>query len=334
MRNNVSLVSVLMACLLAACSRHGPTAVPPPPPPPPPPQVHWITLGADGVFWSVDRSAWTADAALPSGVALLDGVHRAGITIVGNSTSLWTRGDLGPGAGAWSEYGLRPFSRWGGIATDQQQFVAVATESVFGRTYRSTDGVAWTEADLPDSESAHSIGWSGERFFVGGRLRSVMSPARWTGSPDLGWMTWRMGQMLDPDRFGRVAPGTPPVAYGTDNAGGFVAWRVQGEDLLGAQPLAGGIPTGLAYGAGRWVIVGRDGADGRVWWSDDGAMSWISGATGSGALNDVAFGEGRFVAVGDAALVLESLTGASGAWTATASPPGAIGALARILFVP
>jgi hypothetical protein len=303
----------------AAC----PDAKPAPPP-------AWVVLGEDGLFWSADLASWSPSATLPAGTSLVDGAHRDGFYVASDGRSLWTNHRL-PETGPWAETQLPPTVWFGGLATSPSSFLAAYTTSVFGHTLESLDGLVWLDQDLPDCEIAHGNDWVGNAFLIGGRRRSVKRAARWLGTPTSGWNVAEIGTGTNPDPTlltASAAGGGTVVSIGS-NGSGPVAWGGSAPVPLGGL----GSPSALAFGAGRWLLVGGDGTGGWLWWSDDGAASWSNGDPGTAHLHDVAFGDGTFVAVGAGATIVQSPDGLPGSWTAAPSPPGASGRLRRVLYV-
>lgn len=180
-------------------------------------------------------------------------------------------------------------------------FVAVGTHGV---VLRSTDGQRWRRDRHATSLNLHAITWTGREYLAGGDLGTMLASRegrRWTVVNFPGYHAVRAfasrGGMI-------VAAGSGTVAL--RSPGGH--WSLQS---IGFQHFW----TGVAYGAGRFVIVGHNGT---ALVSSDGGASWTSVTTGIAVnLDAVAWTGTEFLA--------------TGAGTAVASADGATWSPVRIV---
>jgi PKD repeat protein len=177
-------------------------------------------------------------------------------------------------------------------------------------TSASQDGVAWDTRPLPDNREIRGIHWSGKWVATGddGLILFSTDAKNWTAAAGGGTTDWWEAE------YG----GGQWLVVGSDGA---IASSVDGETWLPVCPGAVGcLPTstcttmgvcvstqltGLAYAAGRWVVVGAGNmGSGHILTSTNGGASWVAESWPRGvALRDVASDGTSFVAVGQTGTV-------------------------------
>lgn len=244
---------------------------------------------------------------------------------VGDGGRILTSAD---GGLSWtaSPTGLDPLVRLSGVGYGAGRFVAVGQD---GLITTSEDGDTWTpRASGITTRSALTAVAYGEvpagagrtgRFVAAGSRGFAVSPdgLRWTPTPGVenaAGLTYANGQFV-------VVGGGTWVHTSSDGLRwtrrpvdlGVPDWQLYGRfGTLGQQVL-----DGVAFGAGRYVVVGGTGQDGVVLGSADG-QRWRWEWRSQQDLRSVAYGGGQFVLVAGQ-LLLTSPDGLG--WTAYRVPP-------------
>ncbi|PKN58339.1 MAG: hypothetical protein CVU56_06165 [Deltaproteobacteria bacterium HGW-Deltaproteobacteria-14] len=213
--------------------------------------VQYVAVGDAGTVltstlgdqWLVRDAAATATSAALSGVAYADGTYVAvgdGGTILRSTTQ----------AVGWQEQTSGTSAALLAVTRGPARFVAVGAA---GTALSSADGAAWEAADPgTDYDLAAVAYWTG--FFVaGGNIGLYTSPdgaAPWTQRTVDG----AVGVVVT--GFG----GGPYQLLAVTHTGDVLAspngldWSFEGDRLTSA------VLHGVAYGGGRWVVVGQAGA--------------------------------------------------------------------------
>jgi hypothetical protein len=266
--------------------------------------------GASGVLaTSTDSLAWTI--VLPRGtLASMEGVVRGKdrfVAVGGGGTVAY----LQDGA----DWVFPPLDEAGPVLYDavwaKDQFWGVGT----GGIYRSQDGLSWTKVDPGSDRGPVRIAYDEKQ----GLLVAIDAVGRTFASGD--GASWKYG-----DIAGLPAGGAGPFCGLAAGSGGFAALACSLDDTSASSVYtsADGLhwpgraqidpATSLAYGSGRYVVVGAGGAvetsaDGKFWERQQ------SGTTER--LFRVAYAGGQFVAFGDR----EALYSRDGkAWVAGPGP--------------
>jgi photosystem II stability/assembly factor-like uncharacterized protein len=184
-----------------------------------------------------------------------------------------------------------------GIDHGPGQFVAVGSA---GKILTSDDrGATWTRQRSHTKLNLHTVFWTGDEYLAGGDIGRIYS------SPD--------GQ-----RWDRVtSPAFHSIRhFATDGAtviaagAGTIAVRAPGSDewVLNQTGFAR-FQTGIAYGDGRWVVVGHNG---EALVSTDSGTTWsqVSAAGVEVNFDAVVWTGSRFLATGEGVAV-ESVDGTS-----------------------
>jgi hypothetical protein len=232
-----------------------------------------VISSADGRHWRIDQSAMPC--------ALL-GLARAGrrFVAVGGSGRVQISGD----GRHW-----RPVRRptrvdLYAIAHGPGGFVAVGAAAA---VLTSPDGTRWTSRAVPARLNLHAVGWTGSQYLAGGdrgELISSVDGRRWTRVRFPGFHSVRSfathGDLV-------IAVGAGTIARRGFPSGG---WQLESTGF-------GRFQTGVAYGAGRFVVVGHNG---ELIVSSNGGRSWMPSPSGvTQNLNAVAWTGKRFLAVGE-----------------------------------
>jgi hypothetical protein len=188
-------------------------------------------------------------------------------------------------------------SAWTSIAYGDGIFMAVADK--FATAGKSDDGTTWTAVSLPEAKSWTSVAYGNGYWVIisqGGAVGDTQSTALVSKAAGDGWTTtllpsktvWKK-VVYGNGIFVAVDSNPGPCAYSTDYG---VTWQSGGD------PSVDGI-TSIAYGAGKFVVVGNVAGTGYGAVSTDG-LSWsASNPTGNAAWADIAYGNGLFVTVSE-----------------------------------
>ncbi|HEX6117195.1 MAG TPA: hypothetical protein VFY99_08845 [Solirubrobacterales bacterium] len=171
-----------------------------------------------------------------------------------------------------------------GLAQGGKRFVAVGAD---GTILTSDDRREWSVRPSPVELNLHSVHWTGEEFLAGGDRGEVIRSRdglRWRRSEFPGFHSVR----------GFATGGGSVVAVG---AGTIARREASGGpwDLESAGTAK--FQTGIAYGAGRFVVIGHNGS---VLVSTDGGGSWEPGTSGVEVnLDAITWTGSRFIATGE-----------------------------------
>jgi hypothetical protein len=207
------------------------------------------------------------------------------------------------------------FSSKGSLAYGNGIYVAASGGfSGVSRILTSTDGITWVSSStpVPNNTGFDDLAF-GNGVFVGSAGLGTNRVMRSTDG--VNWVTCGLGGINWTDvhyangLFMLVANNAGNNQVQTSPDG--VSWTTRTD-----APDMGS--NALAYGNGRWVVVGAGGN--RAAYSTDDGTTWTSPSTdlSSYTFRDVAFGAGQFLAVGDSGALLTSVDGDT--WTAQTAP--------------
>jgi hypothetical protein len=166
-------------------------------------------------------------------------------------------------------------------------FVAVGTDGV---VLRSGDGRRWQQDRRVTALNLHTVIWTGREYIAGGDLGRVLASRdgrRWTLVRFPGYHAVRAFSAYGSTI---VAAGSGTVARRSPSS----HWRLES---IGFQHFW----TGVAYGAGRFVIVGHNGS---ALVSSNAGAGWTSISTGPAVnLDAVTWTGTEFLAAGQAVAV-------------------------------
>jgi hypothetical protein len=175
-----------------------------------------------------------------------------------------------------------------GAAQGRGRFVAVGAD---GTIIASENRRNWTLRESPVDLNLHTVHWTGEEFLAGGDRGEVIR------SRD--GLRWGAGQF----------PGFHSVRGFASGGGTVVA---AGAGTIARRSVSGGpwelepagtakFQTGVAYGDGRFVVVGHNGG---IQVSTDGGDTWTPAASGVEVnLDAVTWTGSRFLATGEGAVI-------------------------------
>lgn len=231
-----------------------------------------VISSADGRHWRIDQSAMPCS---------LLGVARGGghLVAVGGSG----RVQVSPDGRHWASVRRTTRQDLYAIARGPGGFVAVGAKAA---VLTSRDGLSWKTRVVPARLNLHAVGWTGAEYLAGGDRGELVSSAdgrRWTRVRFPGFHSVRSfathGSSVIAVGAGTIARRSSPGP-----------WQLESTGL-------GRFQTGVAYGSGRFVVVGHNGElivsanDGRSWTPSP------SGVTQN--LDAVAWTGHRFLAVGE-----------------------------------
>jgi hypothetical protein len=239
-----------------------------------------VISSADGRHWRIDQSAMPC--------ALL-GVARGGgrFVAVGGSGRVQVSRD----GRYWQPLGRPARQDLYGIAHGPGGFVAVGADAT---VLTSADGVHWAARSVPARLNLHAVGWAGSQYLAGGDRGELLSSA--DGSR---WARVRFPGFHSVRSFATDGTSVIAVGAGTIARRGLPKGRWQLESTG-----FGRFQTGVAYGAGRFVLVGHNG---ELLVSTDHGRSWMptpSGVTEN--LNAVVWTGKHFLAVGEGVTIVSS----------------------------
>lgn len=243
----------------------------------------WVAVGdqstviasADGRRWRVAVSEMPCSLlGVAAGAKLSVAVGGSGKVLVSTGGRRWTRVPRPTGEDLYS------------VAKGAPGFVAVGAD---GTILGSADGRSWTARRSPTPLDLHTAFWTGSEFLVGGDRGAILASR--TGRS---WRQVRFPGFHSVRAF--AAGGGAVVAAGAGTIarreGG--AWEFQAAGLQRFQ-------TGVAYGGGRFVIVGHNG---EALVSTDGGRTWTPGASGVEVnLDTVLWTGSRFLAAGEGTVI-------------------------------
>ena len=263
----------------------------------------FVAVG-DDIFTSTDAVTWTEQSAGFSGT-LLDvtwtgsqfiavGQFTGGAVLTSPDGSIWTPQQVPSNISAVLH----------GVAASSTRIIVVGSQNLTqgplpakGLMLSSTDGIAWTQVQMPVSATLEKIVWTGNQFVAVGALDPPASGAVALTSPD--GVTWTNHAMYS-------GAGPTDIAW---NSSRFVA--VGGEAVTSVdgvtwQQTGAGIVSASAIGwnGQRFLACGMAGC----YTSSDGNQ-WTGGIQLPGVNPDVtglAWGDNKWVAVGPYSLVLTS----------------------------
>lgn len=170
------------------------------------------------------------------------------------------------------------------------QFIAVGSHATL---LTSANGSRWTRRHVPVSLNLHTVQWIGTQYLAGGDRGEVLSSTN--------GRTWRRVSFPGFHSVrGFATGGGAVVAEGAGTIARLApgkAWQLEPVGL-------GRFQTGIAYGAGRYVIVGHNG---EVLVSTDSGVSWTPEASGVEVNFDtVSWTGSEFVATGEGTAIVSS----------------------------
>jgi hypothetical protein len=245
----------------------------------------WVAVGDQSTAISSDDGReWEIDVtAMPC--ALLGLARRGGrfVAVGGGGRILRANGGLD-----WRRSDTPTGEDLYGAAQGDGRFVAVGAD---GTILRSKDRREWDEVPSPVELNLHTVHWTGNEFLAGGDRGEVIRSR--------GGRTWRVSEF----------PGFHSVRAFATGDGSIVA---AGAGTIARRDADGGpwdlesagnakFQTGVAFGAGRFVVVGHNGG---VQVSADGGESWSPGTSGvEENLDAVAWTGERFLATGEGTVI-------------------------------
>ncbi len=241
----------------------------------------WVAVGdqstaissANGERWRVDVTAMPcALLGLARSGARVLAVGGGGRILRSNAGENWRRSDSPTNADLY------------GATRGPGLFVAVGSD---GAIITSTDRRRWVERESPVDLNLHTVHWTGDEFLAGGDRGEVIrsqNGKRWRSIEFPAFHSVR----------GFATGGGSVVAAGA----GTIAQRDPGEtEWELEQAGTGKFQTGVAYGGGRFVIVGHNG---EALVSEDGGESWVTGVSGVEVnLDAVTWTGDHFLATGE-----------------------------------
>ena len=191
-----------------------------------------------------------------------------------------------------------------GVAASSTRIIAVGSQSLTqgplpakGLMLSSTDGLAWTEVQMPVSATLEKIVWSGNQFVAVGSLDPPDgTPVALTSPDGITWISHDTGFnnpadiTWDGSQF--VVVGGGGVATSVDG----ITWQHGGVGVVSAFALAWNGQSFLACGMGNCY----ESSDGNAW---EGGMQ-LPGVNPT--VYGLAWGDNKWVAVGANSLVLTS----------------------------
>lgn len=178
-----------------------------------------------------------------------------------------------------------------GIAHGRPGFVAVGSA---GTLLTSRDGRDWRRRSVPTALNLRGVAWTGSEFLVGADRGVVLSSR--TGAR---WRRVRSSAFHSVRAFATDGRAVVAVGAGTimrrPAPGG--AWQFQQAGLQRFQ-------TGVAYGGGRFVVVGHNG---EALFSTDRGRTWTAGVSGVEVnLDTVTWTGRRFLASGEGVTIVSA----------------------------
>jgi hypothetical protein len=258
----------------------------------------FVAVGDEGtVISSADGRSWRMDtSAMPC--ALL-GLARGNGTFVavGGGGRLQLSRD-----GRWRRVSSPTSRDLYAIARGPARFVAVGAKAT---VLTSGNGLRWMRRPVPARLNLHAVAWTGSEYLAGGDRGVLLSSPdglRWRRLPFPGFHSIRSF----------ATDGTSVIAAGA----GTVARLPAPGDSWQLEPVGlGRFQTGVAYGGGRYVVVGHNGG---LLVSTDGGASWTAAVSGiTQNLDAIIWTGGRFTATGEG-IAITSQDGSH--WQQTAVP--------------
>lgn len=176
------------------------------------------------------------------------------------------------------------------------------------------EGVIWTNVSAGSSGDFYSVTQGPDRFVALAR-----SGANGTITASVSGGPWEVVTTLT--TFSSAAINYGGGIYVAVDGNGKYSKSTDGVVWSTPVTLAGTSPgiTGMAYGAGVFVITGTLNSNKAIWTSPDGS-TWterLSGSLGAGVLNGVNYANSQFFAFGSAGQIVTSPTGTT--WTSQVS---------------
>lgn len=241
----------------------------------------WVAVGDQStVVTSQDGRRWeVAVSALPCSLA---SVARGNGTLVavGGSGKVLRSTD----GRRWRAVSRPTRSDLYGIAHGDAGFVAAGAG---GTLLTSRDGRTWRRRSVPTGLNLHGVTWTGSEYLVGGDRGVVLASA-----DGVRWRRVRSQAFHSVRAFATDGRAVVAVGAGTimRRPTRGAAWQFESAGLQRFQ-------TGVAYGGGRFVVVGHNG---EALASTDGGRTWQAGTSGVEVNLDAVIWTGRrFVASGE-----------------------------------
>ncbi len=249
-----------------------------------------IISSPNGLYWRIDTTAMPC--------ALLSVAHGDGRYLaVGGSGRLISSAN----GSSWQLLHQPTREDLYGLAYGAAGFIAVGAG---GTVLQSADGRHWIARHVTTGLNLRAISWTGDEYLIGadrGQLFASADGIRW--------------QQIHTQAFHSIRDFA--TGDGTTIAAG--AGTIMRRGATGTWTLEptgfGHFQTSIAFGAGRFVVVGHNG---EALVSNDGGLTWTAGA-GSGEINldRVVYTDGRFIATGQG----QELTSSDGlSWVAGRLP--------------
>lgn len=214
------------------------------------------------------------------------------------------------------------------VAYGNRTFVAASQRSVA----TSSDGFQWVQRTLGSAASINAIAFGNGKFVATGSSSSV-----WLSEDGVEWSPVAVPEMLDSVQAMAFHENT----FKAVGANGSILKSADGVRWEKERRQVGANLNGIAYGNGKWIVVGNDGqvlvssgadwqfanyfaqehlkavafaggnfvvvgAGSLIWTSRDGTNFLGRNAVGNVSLNSVIFANGVFIAGGDAGLLIST----------------------------
>lgn len=257
----------------------------------------FVTLASNGnqAFYSDDGITWDS-AQLPTTNGTWKNVAYGGnkfvaISASGNVTAYSTNGIQ------WTQGGNLPESNsWQDISYGAGKFVVTcgggARTSI--AAYSSDGGITWNKVDLSVNGAWMPIAYGNNRFVMATYLTNPTAilysndGIQWESGSTPASILYR-DMAYGEDRFIAVSEYSKNILYSIDGK----TW----ENGASLDVAGDGVDSvyGIAYGGGKFVIVG---ASGKAFYSDYGVKWESSSLPDNRSAFEVCYGDGRFVAIG------------------------------------
>jgi hypothetical protein len=241
----------------------------------------FVAVGDEGtVISSPNGRRWRVDeSAMPC--ALL-GIAAGGgrVVAVGGSGRIQLRAS----GGRWRSVPRPTAQDLYAVTRGPGRFVAVGADAT---VLSSTNGRRWVRHRVPATLNLHAVSWTGHGYLAGGDRGVLLSSS--------GGNTWRRQSFPGFHSIrGFATGGSSVVAAGA----GTVATRASSGGKWQLQSVGlGHFQTAVAYGDGRYLVVGHNG---EVLESTDGGTTWTPESSGvTQNLDAIVWTGKRFVATGE-----------------------------------
>jgi Ig-like domain-containing protein len=260
----------------------------------------FVAVGANGILTSSNGVSWNVENSTLN-QSLVDVIYERGMfVVVGEQGKVATSAD----GTLWSEADQPYFRRMSALVFGRGTFVGVGD---MGESITSSDGFSWRTGRSTDTD-VRGLAFGNNTFVgVGARGAILNSPDGQHWSP----VSAPYIALYSFSPYAAVAASenlVVAVRVFVSSFGSNIVTSVDGVNWIGRSAPVGMPVTDVAYGDGRFVIVGNNqslvSSNGADW--NEGLMSGLSARS-------VAYGAGRFAVVGDGTSVATSSDGQT--WT-------------------